>query len=279
MTNDWSHYTVGFTDPASAEQIAAADLGPSLIAAQDAGTIHGWWYIRKREAWRLRCSHDPESTAVSDLLDNLAAEEQITGWTPGIYEPETTAFGGTQAMDIAHHLFCHDSRHLLIHAAAIPTRHTLGRRETSAMLCSVLLRGAGLDWYEQGDVWAKVAELRPAAPATAALPPERTHQLANALRQLMTVDAHALCDPAKGALSGYGQWVAAFEDAGRALAQLARQGQLRRGLRAILAHHVIFHANRAGLSLADQSTLAALALNSVFADSGEPVSLPPTPRN
>jgi protein-L-isoaspartate(D-aspartate) O-methyltransferase len=59
-------------------------------------------------------------------------------------------------------------------------------------------------------------------------------------------------------------WVAAFEAAGRALAALARSGRLERGLRAVLAHHFIFHANRVGLPGADQATMATLAVNTVF---------------
>jgi hypothetical protein len=85
------------------------------------------------------------------------------------------------------------------------------------------------------------------------------------MRTLMTIDARGLCDPAKnGPLSGHESWIAAFEKAGQALARLNRHGQLERGLRAVLAHHLIFHFNRAGLGGADQSTMAALAVEVVF---------------
>lgn len=273
MTTDWRHCTVEFTDPATAERVAVADLSPALIAAQDAGLVHGWWYIRKARTWRLRYkAGDPDSTVVSDLLDNLTAAGRITGWTPGIYEPETVAFGGDAAMEIAHELFCRDSHHLLLRAS--DPAAALGRSETTAVLCSVLLRSAGLDWYEQGDVWAKVVELRPTEPPAPAIPPERADALSRAMRRLTTVDSHALCSPASGALTGHNQWITAFENAGHALAELAQQGRLRRGLRAVLAHHVIFHANRAGLSLAYQTALATLASNNVFATPDDPVSLP-----
>jgi protein-L-isoaspartate(D-aspartate) O-methyltransferase len=86
------------------------------------------------------------------------------------------------------------------------------------------------------------------------------------MHRLMTADARALCDPAgNGPLTGYDQWITAFEAAGQALAGLSRRGLLTRGLRAVLAHHIIFHANRAGLPAADQSALAAVALETVFA--------------
>jgi protein-L-isoaspartate(D-aspartate) O-methyltransferase len=66
------------------------------------------------------------------------------------------------------------------------------------------------------------------------------------MRKLMTVDTHDLCRPS-GTLAGHDGWVAAFERAGAALASLANRGALTRGLRAVIAHHVIFHSNRAGL--------------------------------
>ncbi|MEU8304264.1 lantibiotic dehydratase C-terminal domain-containing protein [Actinomadura sp. NPDC048955] len=56
----------------------------------------------------------------------------IEGWTPGIYEPKSTAFGGTADMGVAHALFHHDSRLTLQHLAAHRLRHRnppeLGRR-------------------------------------------------------------------------------------------------------------------------------------------------------
>ena len=59
-------------------------------------------------------------------------------------------------------------------------------------------------------------------------------------------------------------WLTAFDTAGQKLAELARHGHLQRGLRAVLAHHFIFHANRAGLSDTDRTRVAALAVDTVF---------------
>lgn len=56
----------------------------------------------------------------------------------------------------------------------------------------------------------------------------------------------------------------AYAGAGRELASLAAEGQLRRGLRDVLAHHVIFAWNRIGLSYAAQSALAGTANAVVF---------------
>ena len=61
--------------------------------------------------------------------------------------------------------------------AGLPRSDAAGRhghrREISLMLCSVLMRAAGQDWYEQGDVWARVAS----SPRTARWPrPERARR-------------------------------------------------------------------------------------------------------
>lgn len=262
-TTGWCHFTVEFPDLATAEQRAAEHLCPALIAAEDTGALHNWWHVRKGRTWRLRLHAAPFGVVtITAILDQLVAAGRIAGWSAGIYEPETTAFGGEDGMEIAHTLFHHDSHHLLLRAST-PRIGLLGRRETAVLLCGTLLRGAGLDWYEQGDVWAKVAQLRPIDPSASAPPPARTAALARKMRTLMTADTLGLCTPS-GALAGQHEWVGAFDTAGRALADLAHAGRLQRGLRAVLAHHVIFHANRAGLALGDQSRLAALALNTVF---------------
>ncbi|RKF24704.1 methyltransferase, FxLD system [Micromonospora globbae] len=262
-TPDWRQYTVEFPSPAAAEQIAATVLAPALAAAQNDGVLHGWWYVRKYPSWRWRyVPDDPTSHLVEDLLETLAVDDRIVNWTRGTYEPETLAFGGSGGMHVAHNLFHQDSRQLLL-GPGFADSATLGRRELAVLLCSVLMRSAGLDWFEQGDVWAKVSDLRPmpTLPAEGAA----TATLARAMNRLMTADIRSLSRPASASpLAGYGAWLDAFETAGQALADLARHGRLRRGLRAVIAHHVIFHANRMGLSVRDQSTLAALAVRNVF---------------
>lgn len=261
---DWHQYMIEFTDRISAGHTAACHLAPALNEAQDAGLLHIWWYIRKTPAWRLRYQpEDRGTTRVDDLLTKLTADGRIAGWTRGIYEPETVAFGGPAAMRIAHDLFHHDSRHLLARTAQHSPAPALGQRETTVLLFNALLRAAGQDRYEQGDVWAKVLDLRPEAHAVAV---GESGKLAQAIRRLMTANPRSV----PGLLPE--PWVASFEAAGHALADLTRSGRLERGLRAVLAHHFIFHANRAGLPAADQATLAALAVDTVFNTAERPGS-------
>jgi protein-L-isoaspartate(D-aspartate) O-methyltransferase len=199
----------------------------------------------------------------------LAIQGRIVGWTAGIYEPEVVAFGGAAAMDVAHELFHDDCRTILEWLGRTGTVGTLsreiGRRELALLLCSVLLRGGGQDWFEQGDVWARVLQYRPTHDALP--PPGRLRVLRPAMYRLMTVDVSPTSAlVAGGPLAAMSGWLAAFQRAGQKLADLARRGELERGLRAVLTHHVIFHWNRLGLSYAEQSTLAALAKEVVMAD-------------
>ncbi|MFE7835802.1 methyltransferase, FxLD system [Streptomyces sp. NPDC057474] len=255
----WQQHNITFADRESAQRAIAERIAPVLLAAEADGQLTGWWFMNK-QPWPLRYRAAEPSPIVEALLSDLVDDGTAVSWLPCHYEPETDAFGGTDAMDVAHELFHQDSRHLLTHQ---PAPENLGHRETAVLLASAMMRAAGLDWFEQGDAWAKVAALRP---ATGHLPSERTAELAPAMRKLMTVDAHSLCRPS-GPLAGHDGWVSAFEGAGATLASLANQGALTRGLRAVLAHHVIFHSNRAGLLRGDQSAMSNIAREVVMGTS------------
>ena len=263
----WRQHNIEFPDRRTALDVAVQELAPGLATAQDNQVLHGWWFMRKAPFKVRYLVDDPASTAITDLLDRLVGSGRVVTHTTEHYEPETVAFGGDQAMNIAHALFHTDSRFLL--APAPPGGPALGQRETTILLCSAMLRGAGLDWYEHGDVWHRVAELRP--PNSAVVAPEKRERLRRGMRTLLTVNGHLLCTP-NGPLADRDQWIGAFEQTGKALAHVARSGRLTRGLRSVLAHHVIFHANRAGLSLEDQSVMSALAKEVVMGSSDSTAS-------
>lgn len=249
--NRWHQHNIDFTDRECAQNVIVDRLGPALRKAESYGQLTGWWFMNK-QPWPLRYRAQLPSLVVESLLSELARDGLVGTNSRSVYEPEVHTFGGPEAMDAAHELFHCDSCHLLSYQ--LSPKH-LGRRETTVLLVSVMLRGAGLDWFEQGDVWSKVASLRPAPHS---LPRERTVQLAPAVRKLMTAEARELCRP-DGPLHGHDEWVAAFAWTGATLADLAKRGFLTRGLRSVLAHHTIFHANRAGLPLDDQSILSHIA--------------------
>ncbi|MEU6406313.1 methyltransferase, FxLD system [Streptomyces sp. NPDC046985] len=260
----WQQHNITFSDRESARRAIDERLGPALIAAEDKGQLTGWWFMNK-QPWPLRYLADEPSPDVESSLSDLVGDGVVVSWLPCVYEPETETFGGPDATDAAHGLFHSDCRHLLTYQ---PGPEHLGRRETAVLLASAMMRGAGLDWFEQGDVWAKVAALRP---VTSALSPARVVELIPSVRKLMTADAHGL-SRRDGPLHGHGAWVTAFERAGAALADLAQCGALTRGLRAVITHHVIFHANRAGLLREDQSALSDIARKAVMGTSDHTAS-------
>jgi thiopeptide-type bacteriocin biosynthesis protein len=238
-----------------------------MTSAEAAGLIASWFFIRKAPCWRLRFlpTHDSTDqdalTFVSQQLETLHDTGRIASWVETIYEPETHAFGGTAAMDVAHQLFHHDSRHILAYLGGDSAATGGGRdqrRELSILLCGVLMRGAGQDWYEQGDIWARLAEHRTLPADT---PLGRLDAMESQLRQLMTADTKPDSPLMRenGSTTFLPDWLAGFAEAGQALSDLARKGTLSRGVRAVLAHHVIFHWNRLGLAYTTQNILANVA--------------------
>ncbi|MET8012954.1 thiopeptide-type bacteriocin biosynthesis protein [Streptomyces sp. NPDC005271] len=259
----WHQVNIAFPDWSRAEQTALARLNPLLRTAEDEGAINAWFLIRKRPCWRVRYlpaadtdTHGP----IGRELDALTAAGHITDWTPAIYEPEVHAFGGVEAMAAAHRLFHRDSRGLLTYLQGEGGAASGHRREMSLMLCSTLMRSAGLDWYEQGDVWARVATHRALPTAFDRSSTERLH---TAVHRLITVDADSQLRK-DGPLAHAAGWASAYTAAGQELAHLAASGALHRGLRDILAHHVIFAWNRIGLPYATQAALAAAAKTVIF---------------
>ncbi|MCX2968612.1 MULTISPECIES: thiopeptide-type bacteriocin biosynthesis protein [Streptomyces] len=264
---DWYQTRIRFTDWDSAERIAAARLGPQLQQAQEAGTIAQWWFLRKHPCWRLRCRPGPKATttemtaAVSAVLDTMAADGAVERWWESLYEPEELTFGGPAGMDIAHALFHADSRgtvDCLRHTFGLPNQAAVGRRELSVLLCSTLFRGARQDDNEQADIWHRVVRERPLAAEPS---PDQLNGMIPGLRRLISLDTSptGTLFAVHGPLAFAAEWSEAFAHTGRRLADAARDGTLERGLRGVLASHVIFHWNRLGLPAATQAVLARAA--------------------
>ncbi|GAB3288957.1 thiopeptide-type bacteriocin biosynthesis protein [Parasphingorhabdus pacifica] len=280
MNPSWRQINIQFDDWDTVEYTAFTRLGPAITEVEHAGLIDTWFFMRKAEpprprarngltsqeavrsqpCWRVRILSPDESTA-SDALAFL--HQHLLPTTPVIYEPEIHAFGGEAGMALAHTLFHQDSRHVLTYLGLLSADGpaVVGRRELAILLCSRLFRAAGQDWYEQGDIWARIAQHRR---PTRELPPEQVRSRQSSVRRLMTVDtAHLVRDTSSG-LAFAADWFTAFDNAGKHLAQLARDGQLQRGIRAVLAHHVLFALNRLGLSPNTQTLLAHTATTLVF---------------
>ncbi len=259
----WCGVTVWCQDWRAAEHLGVAQLAPLLTAAEQTDGISLWWFTRKSAFWRIRWRPGPGQggqtpTALGErTLGGLLAGNAIHRWAPAVYEPETHAFGGPAGMDVAHLLFHTDSRNILAHLGQAHPDH---RHEVGLVLAAALLNAAGQDYYEQGDIWTRVADhrrtqqVRARQPAVAPATRAAVHRLltARTVRPLEALPA----------------WPAAFRHAGRSLASLADQGRLTRGIRAVLAHHVLFAWNRLGIPASHQAQLAHTAAHIVFDDSG-----------
>ncbi|VVJ22647.1 O-methyltransferase clustered with LanBC [Amycolatopsis camponoti] len=256
----WYQVRVQFTDWSAAETAGATTLGPALDRLRADGATAGWWFLRKHPCWRLRLLR-ADAAAVDSALDELTSSGVLARWWPTMYEPETAAFGGPTAMDSVHDLFCADSAGVLDYLRQ--DTPGLGRRELSILLLSGLMRTAGLDAFECGDVFDRVARLRPAPSEADAA---RTDTLADNVRVLLSIPD--LADSALFAPDGPGAhaepWLAALCAASGRLGHAAAAGHLDRGLRAIISHVVIFHWNRFGLSATSQGILARAAATALL---------------
>lgn len=269
---NWRQIYVRFPDWDASEHNAVTHLAPLLHQAEAEGAISTWWFMRKHPCWRLRLTPGPAAASSQDpigtALDHLAEGKAIHGWWPGVYEAEAAAFGGQDGMAAAHQLFHDDSRAILRLLAGNNTG--LGRRELSLLLCSTLMNSAGLEWYEQGDVWHRVAHERPFPPDA---PTHKLDAMADSLRTLMLTDttmAGALFNT-NGPLTHAADWAGSFRRAGQMLGSCARSGSLQRGLRDILSYHIIFHWNRLGLPARQQSILAWAARAAILGPPSETV--------
>ncbi|MFI0484341.1 thiopeptide-type bacteriocin biosynthesis protein [Actinomadura sp. 9N215] len=271
----WWQSNVAFSDWHAAERVAVTHLIPVLTSVEREGLITDWFLVRKNPYWRIRYLACPDTAPeVRNRLHALARSgpaERVTAVTHTVYEPEQHAFGGLDAMATAHQLFSNDTRHLQAYLSDIHLLQSTDRRtELAILLVTELLRAARLDWYEQGDVWARVADHRAdtSPPFTKA---DSTH--CAAMRRLIGADIKPLMTP-QGTLKFAARWFNAYAAAGAALSEHHISGRLHRGLRAVLTHHVIFTFNRFGLPYAIQATIAQAAMTAVF---GPDPSAPPMP--
>ena len=258
--DSWYQVRVEFADWSAAEAVGATALGPALDRLRAVGAVAGWWYLRKHPCWRLRLFH-ADTAAIGRVLDELTSTGAIERWWTTVYEPETAAFGDTVGMDTVHNLFCSDSAGVLDYLRQ--DTPGLDRRELSVLLLGGLLRAAGLDTFECGDVFDRVARMRPAPAATDMA---RVSTLADNVRVLLSIPnlANSELFTPGGPVAHAAPWLAGLRAAGEQLGRDAASGRLNRGLRAILTHVVIFHWNRLGLSATSQGLLARAAATALL---------------
>ncbi|PJE93686.1 bacteriocin biosynthesis protein [Streptomyces carminius] len=260
---EWHQVNIEFAHYPTAERTFRAYLLPSLRGEP----VGAWWFVRKYPCWRLRVRPNPdtppEDTAahLAKTLDAAVSWGVVKKWWPSLYEPETVAFGGPKGMAIAHDLFHRDSVGVLDYHQHTDagTDGFPDAKATSLLMATVLLRAAGLEWGEQGDVWGQI-EARRSLPDD--VPPDKISAMTGPMRRLLTADVgHALDS---GPLSLLKTWATGVQQSGRALEKTARQGSLRLGLRGILARHLLFHWNRMGFPTRQQAIWARATRETVL---------------
>ncbi len=78
-TREWRQVTVTFPDPHTAEQTARSHLAPILAEAERQQLITAWFYIRKKQGWRVRfapATHDADRYVVNEL-ERLARDRHL----------------------------------------------------------------------------------------------------------------------------------------------------------------------------------------------------------
>lgn len=266
--SSWHQVNIEFSDYPTAERTFLAYLLPPLQQETEAGTVGAWWFVRKYPCWRLRVASGRDSTTkdlperLTGALDSAVSWGVVKRWHPTLYEPETTAFGGPEGIKIAHDLFHVDSVGSLdyLHRTRTADSERLDAKATSLLVISHLLRAAGQEWSEQGDVWARVEAKRPLPDD---VPVARVTAMTSTLRTLLAIDT-SLVPADMDQLAPYSDWLAGMERSGRALADAAHTGNLQLGLRGILARHVLFQWNRMGFATRQQAIWARAAREAIL---------------
>jgi thiopeptide-type bacteriocin biosynthesis protein len=272
----WEYWRIEVPeDVAAARRLVATELAPLLERLAAEGTAEQWWFLVKHDGQphvrlRLRARGAAltgrTAPAIEAALAALRVSGRVSAWCTVVYEPETALFGGCEGTRLSHALLHRDSRAACRWLGG-ERAHTV---EASVVAVRALLNGAELDVFEQGDVWSRVASHRP-------LPADRLGPVMarnrDAVGRLYLARAAQVRD-LLGDGAAYAvleDWTAELARSGRELAAAARRGELGRGLRAILATHVVFHWNRLGLSGAVQAGLAHLVAGWIFDEDDGPL--------
>lgn len=259
----WHQMNIRFADYPSADRTFRAYLTPALRS----DPIGTWWFVRKYPHWRLRfypaSNASPEDALrhVTEALDSSVSWSVTTEWTATPYEPEAIAFGGPVGMPLAHELFHADSVGVLgyLGVAADGSARSLDAKATSLVAMTLLMRAAGLEFGEQGDVWGRVEEHRPLAEDVS---PEQVSSMVEPMRRLLLSDVRPLLNA--GDLACVRPWIEGLEQGGEALAEAVGSGNIGLGKRGILARHVLFHWNRMGFTVRQQSIWSRAAREAVL---------------
>jgi thiopeptide-type bacteriocin biosynthesis protein len=219
----------------------------------DDGVVSEFFFMHKPPGIRVRLAPAPGRSQqvraeFGRYTRKWAGEGLITAAQPAVYEPEAHLFGGPAAMPHVHRLFTVDSMTWLAF-------HALPREAPAWALSLLMLReifgGLGITGWEQRDVWARVAgtgrrqqpggTLIDTGTAGSGLRTlwDNTEQLA----AMLPADVRQLADRhANRVRPLLHRWRTEYFDSEHASL----------GPRQAAAYYVVFHWNRAALSLGRQ---------------------------
>lgn len=259
-TGCWQQINIEFADWSAAEPTTVARIAPLLRQAENRALISSWFFLRKAPAGgsgtfpppmppplnsmcRPDCEHLPTPGRSPDSDGRSTSRKPARSAATPPWTPPTT-FSTTTAGTCS--------------PTSADTRQGIGENWRS---CCAAPCYAAPTWT--GTSKATCGRASPnTARQTARPPPARIDALAPALRRLMSVDTAPLL--ADGPLAHTAAWTSTFTALGHQLAHLAANGELYRGIRAVLAHHIVFTWNRHGLRYPDQALLAHTAQRVVF---------------
>lgn len=223
------------------------------------GTARNAFFLHKPPGLRLRLQRTDAGGDLDALVDRAVArwhDEGLVGTVEhGVYEPETTIFGGPRSMEFVHALFTVDSLVWLDRHAGAPTEDASPAWLVSLAALRSVLTGLEISGWEDLGVWAQVRDR-----AGRRLSDEERAVYAGYADAVRDVWARRdlvplLLDATAGAAVA-GHEAALLDGAQRWLAGYFTRPGVAVGPRAALAMYVVFHWNRGGLTPTEQAVVA-----------------------
>jgi len=274
--SQWADLAVSF-DLLGLEWLSlfSSDLVDRVRSWIDEGWADRFYFLHKppglRMRFRVRC--DRLLPEVERFLDEKAATHCLESWHRGLYESESYRFGGELGMDIAHEFFTAESLVVLAYLRiCLQERARLSRQQFSLILLLELLERVVEGQWELWDVWCKmevverVATVSPELLAAARQEAQCSGPLVVPLlrdrRELLATAS----DDERDLIEHYRS--EAHHVAGR-LREAREHGKLLYGVRSILPSWVVFHWNRMGFSIAEQSSMCLIMIHLLGPDASQ----------
>jgi thiopeptide-type bacteriocin biosynthesis protein len=241
----WLYFRIAVQSNQQANRILAQEIAPLLKKLGAQYPILGWWWINKMDvcgnALRLRVHVSDAQTEAGPALEKHFKD---VGWNVAQlrYEPELCLFGGPAGIRLAHAYFCFESEFLADWMRqSDESDHVLPEGLSLAIVLRTL-RAAGLDLFEQWDVFDRLCHKRPQTAGSTT--PSSIQAVASKVVHAGPGPVFELYAGEKAdLLKKYGETLDSF---GQELARAVYAGQLECGLREFLTPLILFHWNRTG---------------------------------